>query len=245
MVKFGQEPPQNSIGANLLDVKPTHFGCSCGDAIPSTFAWVRMLYIHGSWSVSEKWWNTFLATFNLLAHLYWGPPQCTQWSTSTWTPLNNIHPLMHTSIMSYANPNFFSMCEVSYSELGDVLGVGSVLLFNNFINSNMKTLDVPCVQQQSKISNVAHKFDSLEFSYKGIFYASSNSTSLSPPFSSWSLNMAATSSCSMASSIPDILEYASTISSSMACLGCLPTFGPSSIMGSSFIKGLCWAPPLI
>jgi hypothetical protein len=31
----------------------------------------------------------------------------------------------------------------------------------------------------------------------------------------------------------------------MACLGCLPTFGPSSIMGSSFIKGLCWAPPLI
>jgi hypothetical protein len=36
MVKFGQELPQNSIGANLLDVEPTHIGYSCGDATPST-----------------------------------------------------------------------------------------------------------------------------------------------------------------------------------------------------------------
>jgi hypothetical protein len=36
MVKFGQELPQNSIGANLLDVEPTHLGCNCGDATPST-----------------------------------------------------------------------------------------------------------------------------------------------------------------------------------------------------------------
>jgi hypothetical protein len=36
MVKFGQELPQNSIGANLLDVKPTHLGCSYDNATPST-----------------------------------------------------------------------------------------------------------------------------------------------------------------------------------------------------------------
>ncbi len=132
---------------------------------------------------------------------------------------------MHTSITLYANPNFFIMCEVSYSEFGDVLGVGSMLLFNNLNNSFIKTLDVPCVQQQFKISNVAHKFESLEFLYKGILDASSNSTSPSPMFSSWSLNMAITSSCSMPSPIPSMLEYASTRSFSMACSRCPPTFG--------------------
>jgi hypothetical protein len=37
------------------------------------------------------------------------------------------------------------MCEVSYLELGDVLGVGSMLFFNNLNNSLIKALDVPYV----------------------------------------------------------------------------------------------------
>ncbi len=80
--------------------------------------------------------------------------------------------------MSYANPNFFNMCGASFLELGDLLGVGSMLFFNNFNYSYMKALDVPCVGQQSKISNVVHKFDNLKFSYRGILDASSNSASL-------------------------------------------------------------------
>jgi hypothetical protein len=36
LVKFDQELPQNSIGANFLDVESTHFSYSCGDAMPST-----------------------------------------------------------------------------------------------------------------------------------------------------------------------------------------------------------------
>jgi hypothetical protein len=50
----------------------------------------------------------------------------------------------------------------------------------------------------------------LKFLYRGIFYASSNATSLGPMFSSWSLNMGARSSCSMPCLIHDVLEYAST-----------------------------------
>jgi hypothetical protein len=63
------------------------------------------------------------------------------------------------------------MCEASYSQVGDVLGVGSMLFFNNLNNSSMKALDVPCAQQQFKINNVAHKFDNLKFSYRGILDA--------------------------------------------------------------------------
>jgi hypothetical protein len=51
---------------------------------------------------------------------------------------------------TYANPNFFNMCEASYSKPGDVLGVVSMLFLNNFNNSLIKALDVPCVQQQFK-----------------------------------------------------------------------------------------------
>jgi hypothetical protein len=144
-----------------------------------------------------------------------------------------------------STPISLTCVRLQYSKFGDVLGVGSMLLFNNFNNSDMKTLDVPCVQQQFKISNVAHKFDTLKFSYRRILDASSNSTSPGPPFSSWSLNMVAMSSCSMPSPIPSRLDYPSIKSSSMACSRCSPTFGPSSIIGSSFIKGLCWALPSI
>jgi hypothetical protein len=57
---------------------------------------------------------------------------------------------MQTSTTLYANPNFFNMCEVSYSKLGDVLGVGSMSFLKNFNNSLIKALDMPCVQQQLK-----------------------------------------------------------------------------------------------
>jgi hypothetical protein len=37
------------------------------------------------------------------------------------------------------------MCEVAYSELGDVLGVGNILFLNNLNNSLIKALDVPSI----------------------------------------------------------------------------------------------------
>jgi hypothetical protein len=82
-----------------------------------------------------------------------------------------------------------------------------------------------CSTTIQKINNVAHKFESLKFSYKGFFDAFSNSTSLGPMFSSWSFNMVVISSCCMPSPIHDMLEYASIGSSSMAYSTCPPTFG--------------------
>ncbi len=122
----------------FLHVLPTCLGCNCGDATPSTLLGLGTLYIHVSRSANGKWRNTFLATFNFSAHLYISSPQCTQWSTFACIPLNNIYPLMQALITSYANPNFFNMCEASYSELGDVLGVGTMLFLNNFNNSLKK-----------------------------------------------------------------------------------------------------------
>jgi hypothetical protein len=77
-------------------------------------------------------------------------------------------------ITLYASRSFFKVFDASYSLEGKVLGWGKMFIFNRHNISLMKTLLVPWVQQQLRISNVAANPNSAALSYNGTRDASSN-----------------------------------------------------------------------
>jgi hypothetical protein len=112
--------------------------CECGACLtyPSWFqlfqchiinlACAGLLYICCSLGFNGKWCNTFQGTIDFLTYMYLGSSHLIHCFALTCSPQNNMHPF--GQMTSYVGPSLFKVFEASYSNDGNVFGVGNIFL---------------------------------------------------------------------------------------------------------------------
>lgn len=154
--------------------------------------------------------NTFAGTLDRPTRLYLPASHTGQVCSSACSRLNNTHPFLQASMLSYFNPILLTMLVAVPSLLGNEFGNGKMILENRWSNSVMHSLLTLCVRHtfmNNKVLSSLLKFDPQN---KGVLHSSlraespSNAELLCCPSASESVSgTSSTPSCSSSLSLPD------------------------------------------